>query len=71
MLDRVLNSALWMIVMGLIAGTAAGSLLMASAAVMALCTNHYPDGGVKLLVAVALAAFSYVLCHHANDLMDR
>jgi hypothetical protein len=71
MLDRLLNGALWLAVMGLITATAGASLLLGYRGLFNLCAGRYPSGGIAVGVGLALAGASYLLCRHGNDLMDR
>jgi hypothetical protein len=71
MLDRLLNSALWLVVMGMIFASAGTALLLAYRGLFNLCNARYPLGAVAIAAGSLLAAGSFLLCRHCNDLMDR
>jgi hypothetical protein len=71
MLDRLLSSALWITVMGLIMFTAGGSLLVGCRGLFGLFAGHYPAGVGMLCGGVLLGGTSYYLCRYCNDLIDR
>jgi hypothetical protein len=71
MLDRLLNSALWLVVMGLISLTAIFSLLLGFRGLFNVCAGRYPAGGLTVMLGVILAGGSFLLCRYCNDLMDR
>ena len=71
MLDRLLNSALWLIIMGLITGTSGSALILAYRGIFNLCVGKYPVGSIAILLGIVLGGVSYLLCRHCNDLIDR
>jgi hypothetical protein len=71
MSDRLLNGALWLLVMGMIASTAGAGLILGYRGVFALCAGLYLKGGITMGVGTILAAGSYLLARNGNDLMDR
>lgn len=71
MLDRLLNGALWLMVMSLITSTAGAALILGYRGIFTLCAGRYPGGATSLAAGVGLAVASYLLSRHGNDLMDR
>lgn len=71
MFDRLLNSALWLVVMGMISATAGGSLILGYRGLFNLCAGRYPGGAIAVATGLVLAAGTYLLCRHCNDLIDR
>jgi len=71
MLDRLLNSALWLTIMSLITGTAAGGLTLCYRGLFDLCAARYTSGSVALGAGMLLGLASYLLARNANDLIDR
>jgi hypothetical protein len=71
MFDRLLNGALWLAVMGMITATTGAALILGYRGLFTLCAGRYPAGSVTVAAGVGLAAASYLLCRHGNDLMDR
>ena len=71
MLDRLLNTALWMTVMGMITATGGAALILAYRGTLNLCATKYPLGATAILAGTVLGGASYLLCRHCNDLMDR
>ena len=71
MFDRLLNSALWFIVMGMITATSASALILAYRGTLNLCVGKYPGGSVAILAGTLLGAATFLLCRHCNDLIDR
>jgi hypothetical protein len=71
MLDRFLNGALWLTVMSMITGTAAGSLGLSYRGLFELCATRYAWGGIALGAGMLLGLASYLLARNANDLIDR
>ena len=71
MFDRLLNSALWLIIMGMITAASGSALILAYRGILSLCVGKYPVGGMAILIGVALGGTSFLLCRHCNDLIDR
>ena len=71
MTDRILTRCTWMVVMGLIAGSAIASLMTLYAGLSRLITGHFAEGGAFLGVGAIVGAGCYVLCKHSDDLIDR
>ncbi|SRR5260221_10447239 len=71
MSDRLLNGALWLLVMGMITATAGAGLILGYRGVFALCAGLFLKGGVTVGIGIFLAGGSYLLARHGNDLMDR
>lgn len=71
MLDCLLNSALWLTVMSMITGAAAGALMLSYRGLFDLCAARYTPGSIALASGVLLGFASYVLARNANDLIDR
>ena len=71
MFDRLLNSALWLVIMGMISLASAFSLILAYRGTLNLCIGKYPSGAMAILVGTLLGAASFLLCRHSNDLIDR
>lgn len=71
MLDRLLNSALWLTVMSMITGAAAGALLLSYRGLFDLCATRYTPGSIALTSGILLGCASYLLARNANDLIDR
>ena len=71
MLDRLLNTALWLTVMGMISTSAAAALIVGYHGLFNICAGRYHGGAFAVAVGVALAGSSYVLFRHCNDLIDR
>ena len=71
MFDRLLSSALWLTVMGMISATAGASLILGYRGLFNLCAGRYPGGAIAVASGIVLASAAYLLCRHCNDLMDR
>jgi hypothetical protein len=71
MFDRLLNSLLWVVVMSLIASTAIAGLILSYRGILHFCSGRLPSGASAIGAGAVLAFFSYLLCRHGNDLMDR
>lgn len=71
MLDRLLNSALWMIIMGMITATFGSAIILNYRGMLNLCVGKYPAGSVAILAGTLLGGASFLLCRHCNDLIDR
>jgi hypothetical protein len=71
MFDRLLNGGLWLAVMGLITASAGAALMLAYRGLFNLCAGRYRAGSATVAAGIGLAAASYLLCRHGNDLMDR
>ena len=71
MLDRLLNSVLWLIIMGMITATSSSALILTYRGMLNLCVSKYPAGSAALLAGTLLFGASFLLCRHCNDLIDR
>jgi hypothetical protein len=71
MFDRLLNSALWLTVMAMIAFSGGAALMLVYRGFFNLCMGRYPAGAIVLSAGAALAGASYLLARNGNDLMDR
>ena len=71
MFDRLLNSALWLTVMGMISISGGAALLLGYRGLFSLCAGHYNTGAISVAIGTGLAGGTYLLCRHCNDLMDR
>jgi hypothetical protein len=71
MLDRLLNSALWLTVMALITFTAGASLILIYRGLYDLFMRRYPTGGAAIALGIVFAGASFLLARNGNDLMDR
>jgi hypothetical protein len=71
MTDRILSRCLWLSVMGLIGGSAMGSLILIYSGLFRLITRQLEVGGIVTASGIALAGACWVLCKHSDDLIDR
>ena len=71
MLDRLLHSALWIAVMGLITATALSALALCYHGMFDLCAARFPAGSTGVGAGLLLILGCYSLARHGNDLMDR
>lgn len=71
MSDRILSRCLWVLIMGLIAGSALGGLVLMYSGLFKLITRQFEAGGVIAAAGVLLGAGCWVLCKHSDDLIDR
>ena len=71
MMDRIVNGALWVLVMALIAISAMGALLLSYRGLFDLCAQRISTGTAELCAGTFIGVASYLLARHANDLMDR
>lgn len=71
MTDRILSRCLWLVIMGLIAGSALGGLVLMYSGLFKLISQQFEAGGVIVAAGVLLGAGCWVLCKHSDDLIDR
>ena len=57
--------------MGMIFSTAGIALILGYRGLFNLCNARYPLGAIAIVIGSLLAAGSFLLCRHCNDLMDR
>jgi len=71
MSDRILSRCLWLVIMGLIAGSALGGLVLMYSGLFKLISQQFEAGGVIAGAGVLLGAGCWILCKHSDDLIDR
>ena len=71
MMDRVLSLTMNVTIVGLIALTGAGSLLVAYWGLFELLSLRPANGGAALACGAAVAVVSYKMAKYRNDLVDR
>ena len=69
MMDRLLVYTLQLTIVGLICACAIGSLIAGYQGFLMLLTRQ--TGGGWIALSLGLGIFSYQLCRHRNDLVDR
>ena len=69
-MDRLLIYALQLTIVGLICGCAVGSMIAGYQGFLQLLT-HKVGGGGWIALSLGLGIFSYQLCRHRHDLVDR
>ena len=71
MTDRILTRCTWLVIMGLIAGSAITCLMTLYMGLSRLITGQLAGGVTCLGVWAIVGAGCYVLCKHSDDLIDR
>lgn len=71
MTDRILSRCLWLVIMGLIAASALGGLVLMYSGLFKLITQQFDVGTMIALSGVALGLGCWFLCKHSDDLIDR
>lgn len=71
MTDRILTRCTWLVIMGLIAGSAIASLMLLYAGLSRLIASQFAGGAALLGVGAIVGSGCYVLCKHSDDLIDR
>jgi len=71
MSDRILSRCLWLVIMGLIAASALGGLVLMYSGLFKLISRQFEAGGVIAASGMLLGAGCWVLCKHSDDLIDR
>jgi hypothetical protein len=71
MLDRLLQSLLWLSVMGLIMVCGGASVFCGYNALLRLLSRHLDEACPSLLIGVGFVIATWMLCRHADELMDR
>jgi len=70
-LDRMIQGAIWLAVMGLITSAAAGAILLCYSGLYQLCLKKTFVAVTLILPGIMLALASYMMAHCGNDLIDR
>jgi hypothetical protein len=71
MIDRMIQRAMWLTVMGLIAAAAIGALILCYRGIYELCSRNLAVAAALIAPGVGLAIGSYLMARCGNDLMDR
>jgi hypothetical protein len=71
MTDRILSRCLWLLVMGLIAGSALGGLVLMYSGLFKLISQQFESGAVIAFSGILLGSGCWILCKHSDDLIDR
>jgi hypothetical protein len=70
-MDSFLSRCLWLVVMGLIASSAMGGLVLLYSGMFKLVTMQLQTGGIVMAAGALLGMGCWVLCKHSDDLIDR
>ena len=71
MVDRMIQRVTWLTVMGLIAATACGALLLGYRGLYQLCLKNISAAAILIVPGIILAIASYLMARCGNDLIDR
>jgi hypothetical protein len=71
LLDRMIQSAIWLCIMGLITSAAAGALLLCYTGLYQLCLKKTLVAATWILPGIVLGLASYWMARCGNDLIDR
>jgi hypothetical protein len=71
MTDRLLSRFLWTTIMGLIAASAMGCLVLLYSGLFRLITLQFEAGGVVTGAGILLGVACWLICKHSDDLIDR
>jgi hypothetical protein len=70
-LDRMIQSAIWLAVMGLITSAAAGAILLCYTGLYQLCLKNISVAATLIVPGILLGLASYMMARCGNDLIDR
>src|SRR5260221_6771493 len=70
MSDRLLNGALWLLVMGMITATAGAVVNLGYRRVFAVCAGFFLQGGDTGRIGIFFSGGSYLLARHGHDLLE-
>jgi hypothetical protein len=69
MTDRLLNSAWWLTVMGMICAAAATALFVGYRGIFDLLAQRWSNGMTCLIISACAAFGAYQLCRYRNELL--
>lgn len=67
----MLARCLWLMIMGLIAGSAMGTLVLIYSGLFRIITRQFEAGGMVLGAGMLLGVACWAMCKHSDDLIDR
>jgi hypothetical protein len=71
MVDRLISHGLSIMVMGLVALTFGGAIVLAYRGLFELLAGHLADSAFRFAAVIPLALAARLLIRHKDDLMDR